>query len=274
MIIDFHTHFFPDALAARALRALTESLDGEIRPVTDATEAGHLQYMARCGIDISVVMPVVTKASQFESTNAWAKSFESEKLIPFAGFWPHTDDYRRDIDRICEMGFKGVKLHPEYQNFIVDAPEMLPIYDYALGKGLILLFHAGADPSFKPPYKTSPRQFANVLDAMRGGVIVAAHLGGHDEWEESARHLHGREIYLDTSMGLQFYPREHFLRTVREHGAHRLLFATDAPWSDGAEEIRLMKALPISEAEREMIFSGNARRLLGLPEGPSGDERA
>lgn len=264
MIIDFHTHMFPDALAGRALSSMLDTLEGQLAPVTDATQAANLAYMDRCGIDLAVVHPVLTKASQFERTNTWAMSLRSDRLVPFAGMFPHTDDYKRDIDWIVEHGFKGIKLHPEYQNFEIDAPEFMPMYDYALSQGLMILFHAGADLSFEPPFKSSPKKFAAILDAMKGGTIIAAHLGGHQDWDESIRYLFGRDIYLDTSMGQQFYPQEHFLRTVREHGADKLLFGTDMPWSDAATEIELLKKVPITDEERELIFSGNARRLLGI----------
>ena len=46
---------------------------------------------------------------------------------------------------------------------------MLKIYDYALSKGLMILFHAGYDPAFPPPYKSSPKQFANIMKQMKGG---------------------------------------------------------------------------------------------------------
>lgn len=264
MIIDFHTHIFPDSLAPKALKALCTNSGDIYPPVTDGTAAGLIHRMDEWGVDVSVVQPVITKLSQTEGTNRWAQSISGERLISFGGVYPHTDDYKRDIDFVADLGLKGLKFHPEYQDFMVDAPTMLPIYDYALSKGLILFFHAGFDPGFPPPFKSSPKQFAALLDAMQGGVIIAAHLGGHAQWDDVEKYLVGRDIYLDTAMGFEFFPHEQFLRIVKNHGAEKILFASDSPWSNAGKEIETIKALPLSEREKECILGLNAKRLLKI----------
>jgi predicted TIM-barrel fold metal-dependent hydrolase len=264
MIIDFHTHAFPDALAERALGTLLSGIDDIFTPVTDATVSGLLAHMAQSGVDISVVQPVITKPSQFYELNTWAAGIASQQLVPFGSIYPHTDDYRRDIDFIAGLGLKGIKFHCEYQDFVIDTPEMLRIYDYALSRGLILMHHAGVNPGYDAPYRSSPKQFAAIVDAMRGGVIVAAHFGGHAEWDDVERTLVGKDIYLDTSMGFEFYPHEQFLRVVNNHGAEKILFASDSPWSDAGAELRQLQTLPLSETDTELILGGNARRLLGI----------
>ncbi len=264
MIIDFHAHAFPDALAPRGLEALERSADYVYKPVTDMTISGLLGYMDAHGIAMSVIQPVITKASQTKGVNEWAASVQSDRVVSFGGVYAHTDDYKRDVDFVVSLGLKGLKFHAEYQDFVLDAPEMLKIYDYALSKGLILLHHAGDDPAFPPPYKTSPKQFLNVSRAMKGGVIVAAHLGGHGQWDDVEQYLAGSDIYLDTSMGLGYYPREQFLRIAKTHARDKLLFASDSPWSDTAAEARILRELPLDDELKENIFYKNAKRLLGL----------
>ena len=277
MIIDFHTHVFPDHLAARALAALTGTGTNPYRPVHDSTVSGLLETMDDWSIDASVVLPVVTKASQVTKTNEWAVSICSNRIVSFGGIYPNSDDYKKDIDHAVKLGLKGLKFHAEYQDFLVDDDRMLRVYDYALSKGLILLHHAGFDPDFLPPFNSSPKQFARVVkllgigsgggganDCENGsGIIIAAHLGGHDQWDDVEEHLVGTGIYLDTSMGFEYYPTDQFLRIVKNHGADKILFATDSPWSNAGTEIEYLKALPLSEAEKTLILGENARRLLG-----------
>jgi len=215
-------------------------------------------------IDISVVQPVVTKQSQMRKANEWVANLRSGRFIGFGGIYPHTDDYRRDIDFVADLGLRGLKFHAEYQDFVLDDPYMLKIYDYALSKGLILLHHAGYDPAFKPPFGSSPRQFARVVDAMRGGVIVAAHLGGHAQWDDVETYLVGRGIYLDTSMGFSYYTHDQFLRIVANHGSDRILFGSDAPWSNAGDEMEQLRSLPLEETDVDAILGGNAKRILGI----------
>ena len=264
MIIDFHTHAFPDTLAPKALHVLTTSIDNIYPPVHDGTVSGTLRNMDNCGVDLSVVLPVVTRQEQFVRSNEWIAAIESPRLVAFGGIYPHTDDYKRDIDFVVSLGLRGLKFHAEYQEFVLDEPKMLKIYDYALGKGLILLHHAGFDPAYPPPFRSTPQQFARVVQLMRGGVIIAAHFGGHDQWDEVLEHLAGEDIYLDTSMGFEYFTREQFLSITEKHGADRILFGSDAPWSDAKDEIARLNAMPLSDEDKAAILGGNGRRLLGV----------
>ena len=264
MIIDFHTHIFPDALAKRAIDTLYSRAGGVFPPVTDGTRDGLIGSMNEAGIDISVIQPVITKQSQTVTINEWAASLASDRIAPFGGIFPHTDDYKRDIDLVVSLGLKGIKLHAEGQDFTVDDPKMLKIYDYAFEQGLIILHHAGYDPGFPAPYHTSPEGFRSVVRQMQGGVMIAAHLGGQSQWDDVERYLVGENIYLDTSMGQRLYPEEQFLRIVRAHGADKILFGTDSPWSCAKDEVDLLKKTPLTDNEKELILSGNAKRLLSI----------
>ena len=264
MIIDFHTHAFPDNFAEKALSTLLANINNLFTPVNNATVSGLLLNMDAWNIDISVVQPVITKQSQMRKTNEWARSICSDRIISFGGICPYTDDYKRDIDFVASLGLKGIKFHAEYQNFNIDDEKMLKIYDYALSKGLIILHHAGVDPGMPMPYKSSPRQFAKIVDAMKGGIIIAAHFGGHAQWDDVEKYLVGKNIYLDTSMGFEYFSNEQFLRIVKKHGADKVLFASDSPWSSAKTEIEHLKAMPISESEKNSILCDNARRLLNV----------
>jgi predicted TIM-barrel fold metal-dependent hydrolase len=114
------------------------------------------------------------------------------------------------------------------------------------------------------PYKSSPQQFAKIVDAMKGGIMIAAHLGGHAEWDDVEKYLAGKNIYLDTSMGFEYFSEEQFLRIVKRHGADKVLFGSDSPWGSAKNEIKHLKALPISESEKNSILYENAKRLLSI----------
>ena len=59
-------------------------------------------------------------------------------------------------------------------------------------------------------------------------------------------------------------PEEQFVRIVRNHGADKILFATDSPWGGQKEFVEILSNMPLTEEEKEMIFSKNACKLLNL----------
>jgi len=264
MIIDLHAHVFPDRLAAKTISILTESADNIFIPVNDGTVSGLLKNMDEWGIDVSVIQPVVPKQSQFKRINEWSAEICSDRVISFGGVYPHTDDYRRDIDFVVSLGLKGLKFHPEYQDFVLDDEHMLMLYDYALGKGLILFFHAGVDIAYPPPVKSTPRQFVRVAELMGGGVIVAAHLGGYEQWDDVEEILAGTDVYFDTATGFEFFSTDQFLRILEKHGSDKILFGSDAPWTDAAVEIEHINSLPIPDSDKAAILGGNAKRILNI----------
>ena len=264
MIIDFHTHIFPDAIASRAITSLAEEINYLYHPVTDGTKTALVKRMDEWGIDVSVSMPVITKPSQFIKTNDFAKNASDSRVISFGGIHPETDNYKRDVDYIVSLGLKGIKLHPEYQNFSIDEPEMMNVYDYILSKGLMIMFHAGADPAYKPPFRSSPRAFRKIIDEMKGGVIIAAHLGGHAQWDDVEKYLVGTDIYFDTSMGTEYYPREQFVRIVKNHTKGHILFGSDSPWSNAKKEIEKIRSMPLTDEEKTDILGHSAQKLLKI----------
>ncbi len=267
MVIDFHTHIFPDALAPRARQALmdnTAKFGNFYQALTEMTRDSLIEHMDMWGVDISVIQPVITKPSQTVTTNTWAAQAAGDRIVAFGGIHPDTDDYKRDIDLVASLGLKGIKLHAEYQCFYPDEIRLLRIYDYAFSKGLIILHHAGFDPGMPPPFHSTPERFARMLDEVQGGTFVLAHLGGQQQWDDVERYLVGRDVCFDTAMGFECFPSEQFLRIVKNHGADKIFFGSDSPWSNASRELDVLSSLSLSENEKEKILSLNAKRLLGI----------
>ncbi len=264
MIIDFHTHAFPDTLAERAIGVLVSNLKVKLEPVRDGTIASLIRRMDEWNIDKSVIAPIVTKPTQIKTLNEWAASVNGERIIALGSIYPNSGTYKQDIDFVTSLGLKGIKLHAEYQDFIPDSPEMLKIYDYAFSKGLIILHHAGADNGMDAPYKSNPAIFAHIADELRGGVMVAAHLGGHAQWDEVYDKLCGKNIYFDTSMGFEYYGAEMFCKIVKKHGADKILFGSDSPWSHAGNELKTLRRCGLDEKTIKIICGENAKRILNI----------
>lgn len=265
MIIDFHTHIFPDKIAARSIEALSK-VSG-VTAATDGTLNGLLASMDRSGVDLSVIMPVVTKPSQFESVNTFAAKVNEQyagRLLSFGGIHPDSEDYKAELNRIKELGLPGIKLHPDYQGVMIDDARYMNIIEYADAMGLVILVHAGVDIGLPEPVHCPPDKARKVLDAIKPRKLVLAHMGGWKQWEEVYEYLAGEQVYLDTAFSFDYMTREMFMKLYNKHHKDKLLFATDSPWSDARRDIEAVRALPIEDPAKEAIFAGNAQRLLGM----------
>jgi predicted TIM-barrel fold metal-dependent hydrolase len=259
-VIDFHTHVFRDDVAAAAVSALESK--GTLCAVYDGTVRGLVRAMSRSGVDISVIQPVATKASQVRSINDWVASTDDPRIIPFGAMHPDLEDPLAEIVRMAALGLRGFKMHPEHQSFAPDEERLAPIYVAAEAYGMIVLFHAGADEIHSTVHGT-PRAFAGMLDEYPGLTVVLAHMGGYRQWPEITDVLAGRDVYFDTAYTLGHLPDDEFVALVRKHGVERVLFGSDGPWTDQAVELEHLRSLPFSAEEIDAICGGNAQRLLG-----------
>jgi len=262
VVIDFHVHGFTDELAPRAIAAL--SAGSGLQPRTDGTVSGIEASMKKANIYRSVILSIATKPHQTSNITRWSAALKNDSIIPFASIHPDSDNWKSELSEIYASGIKGIKFHPEYQNFFIDDPKMYPIYYKAAELGLIMIFHAGVDVGLQPPYHCMPDRMRHMVRAFNGAKIVAAHMGGYDRWNEVEEYLVGEELYFDTSFSMPRMGEEQFMRIVKNHGYKRLLFGTDSPWSDQAEDLALISSLKLSDEEKSAILGGNAAKLLGL----------
>lgn len=270
MVVDFHTHCFPDSLASRAVSKLA-ALCG-LQPYTDGTVSGLRRSMREAGVSLSVVQPVATRPQQVRTINTWAaeqdairrSSRQPEQLLFFGTMHPDLADWREEIGRIKRDGLLGIKFHPDYQGFFVDEDRMWPFYEALFQEGLIILFHAGSDAGLPPPVHCAPERLARVLDQFPGGRIVAAHMGGYRCWEGVARHLAGKELYFDTSFSFAGLGAAGMARLIRAHGPEKVLFGTDSPWTSQLESLAGIRGLDLPPDGKERILCQNAGSLLGL----------
>lgn len=263
MLIDFHTHCFPDTLAEKAVEKLS-FLSGGLKPHTDGTVSGLKNRMAKDGADISVVLNIATNAHQQKKVNDFAASINNEKdIFSFGSVFPCSPDALDELERIKSLGLKGVKLHPDYQGFSVDDEKFIPLYKKISALGLITVFHAGFDYGFPPPYGATPEKMVRALKFFDTPVI-AAHWGGVNCGEAVLKYLCGTDIYFDTSFGYSMMPKYYAEKIIEKHGTDKILFGTDTPWHTATMELRLLNSLGLSDADMDKITHKNAIKLLGI----------
>lgn len=262
MIVDFHTHMFPDKIAKRTIAVLSEVCKTE--PYTDGTYEGLKKETLEAGVDLSVALPIVTKPSQFESVNRFAALYQERPVISFGSIHPDCEDYKEKLKQIKKTGLKGIKLHPDYQGVYFHDIRYKRIISYASELDFIISVHAGVDSKCPEDVHCTPKMSAEVIRETEPPRLVLAHMGGNRQWDEVEEHLVGKPVYFDTGVVLGKIPEEQFLRILRAHGSDKILFATDSPWSGQREFLKMIGKMPLTDAEREKILGGNACKLLGM----------
>lgn len=269
MIIDFHTHIFPDKIAGATISALSSSAG--IPPHSNGAKSGLLDSMEKNGIDLCVNLPVLTKPTQFDSIFKFGTSLNAEKqtqgrVISFAGFHPDIEDYEEKLKEVKENGFLGIKIHPDYQATFFDDPKYIKILECAKNLDLITVTHAGFDGAFVgQEIKCTPRRVLNLLDAIGGyEKLVLAHLGGNELYRDVYNSLAGEDVYFDTSYVLPFLTKEQFEKMLSKHTDGKILFATDSPWQDQGEMVNIIKSYGLGRETENKIFCENAKKLLKI----------
>lgn len=270
MIIDFHTHIFPEHIAKDAIHKLEQENHNTAEGT--GTLTGLKKDMEKFNVDYSVILPVMTKPSQFDSLNEYAKNINcKDGILSFGGIHPDCENIKEKLIYIKGLGLKGVKLHPDYQGpTYIDDERYIRIIRECLKLDLCVVIHAGLDvgrpiPIHCPPDKTYLMLKEVLKDCHKDSKIILAHMGGMLQWELVERLLVGQNVYFDLAYCNRLGDKTQMTRIIKNHGADKILYGTDYPWIRQNEMTDYIEGLPITQEEKELIMYKNATRLLELP---------
>jgi predicted TIM-barrel fold metal-dependent hydrolase len=259
-IIDFHTHAFPDSIAERAIRSIQRQAG--ITAFLDGTISSLLASMDKNGISKSVICSIATKPEQFDSILSWSKKIRSDRIIPFLSIHPADKKFLERLDIVTGEGFKGIKLHPYYQDFRIDEERMMQLYEGMAGHGLILLMHTGFDFAFKRVRKATPAGILRIWKEFPSLKLVTTHLGAWNLWDEVEQTISGKAIRMEISFALEFLSTEDARRIILSHPDNYILFGTDSPWADQGATIALFRKLKLGIRREQKTLFLNASKLL------------
>jgi predicted TIM-barrel fold metal-dependent hydrolase len=259
-VIDFHTHAFPDELAARAMQSLQHGCN--VKAHLDGKVSSLLASMDSCGIEKSVICSIATKPSQFEPILKWSDKIRNQRIIPLPSVHPDDEQCLEHVGLIKKSGFKGVKMHPFYQDFFLDEPKLLPIYEKICAEGLILMMHTGFDIAFERVRRCDPAKIVYVIEKFPELKFISTHLGSWEDWQEVQRHLIGRPVYMEISMTLDYLDAEVAKNMFVAHPAQYLLFGSDSPWTSQQNTLTLFRQLELDPEKEKLICRQNALKLL------------
>ncbi len=264
MIIDFHAHCFPDSIAEKGLAPM-KALTG-IEPCYDGTASGLEAKIKADGVDFAVVCNIATNAHQLPKVNSFAIDINdfSQTLIALGSAHPDSEVLEKELERLLDHDIHGIKIHPEYMPYYVDGPEWDRVFSLCEEMGMFVLSHTGFDYVSPDRTATTPDRVAKVLDRHPNLTFIGAHLGGNRHYPEVLTHLCGRpNLYLDTAIMSRLDKNNLYVsKIIAAHGVDRILFGTDAPWSEPRTEVEFIKSLGLDRADEEKIFHLNAEKLL------------
>ncbi|SKA69741.1 amidohydrolase family protein [Desulfobaculum bizertense] len=263
MYYDVHTHAFHPKIVKKVLVQLEEHYG--LPAVGSGLITDLLDRIHRAGINKAVVHTAATTPAQVIPANNWAIALAErfpDDVISFGSIHPGFDRWRWSLDRLQQAGIRGIKLHPDFQGYSLDAPEMEPIFEEMSGRFVVML-HVGDQ---NPPGQnaTDPYKVLALHKKFPKLQLIAAHFGGvyHWKWVLDSG-LADANIYFDTSSTLSLIPDDQLKEIFRRHPRDKFLFGSDYPLADPGEEmLELKKRLSLSQQELEDIMA-HTGALLG-----------
>jgi predicted TIM-barrel fold metal-dependent hydrolase len=258
--IDVHTHVFPDNVANKVVNQLEGYYKLTCQGKGDFADL--IKNITEANLTKTVIFSTATKAAQVVTINDYIAALckQDERFIGFGTLHPDYPDIAEELVRFKTLGLKGLKLHPDFQQFYIDEPKLDAIYQ-AIPDNMPILIHVGDE---NVDY-SAPERLAKVMDKYPNLVFIAAHFGGYCRWEDAKKCLFGRRnLYLDTSSCFGKISYSQGREMIRLHGADRVLFASDYPAQRSQQSIQDVLNMELTLEENELIFYKNAQRLLGL----------
>lgn len=262
-VIDAHIHTFPDKIADAAVSKL-QRISG-LTPFTNGTVSDTLAKMEAAGVDRGFFLNIATSPRQQTAINNSAAELNRsypDRVSAFGSVHFQAPDALSELERIRDLNLPGIKLHPDYQGFSIDDPQLDPIYAKCAELGLPVIFHTGWDFYSPDLIHAPPEASRRVLDRFPDLVMVLAHFGGMKQWDEVERCLIGRNVWLDTAMCATYADPSQIRRMILAHDPSRILLGSDCPWENPADSVRFILSLELPDSLTRAILSENAKRLL------------
>ncbi|MEM2955225.1 MAG: amidohydrolase family protein [Nitrososphaerales archaeon] len=266
-IIDVHTHAFPDDLAPKVIEALRAKY--KVDSVYPCTIGSLLDVMEKTQVDVSIIQIYANSPKKVRLLNDWGSEVVKRnrpKIYCFGTIHPDMDKPSDELERIVQMGLKGVKFQPTAQCFRPDEPRLFKIYEKMVELKLPALFHAGDERKHIDPIYAPPRSFVEILSSFPDFTVILAHLGGYRMWDQIDALLDFKNVYFDTSATNSELDEFKLKRMIELLGIDRVMYGSDFPWFDWDQELKAIKKVSISEEEKKKILGGNASRILGIPD--------
>ena len=276
--IDFHVHLPTPEWLDVSMKGYIEAAESYFR---SRVARQSLEDLAREYDDLDVVAVLLAWDAETATGRprvpndlvAHAVSEFPGRFVGFGSVDPLKGDRAvQELDRIAEMGLKGVKLHPSLQAFAPNEERHWPLYEKCQELGLVVLFHTGTSGigAGQPGGQGIRIDFARPiwLDAPAAAFpdlkIIAAHFGYPWHLELLAMALHKTNIYVDISGWAPRYIPIEVMRDMKGRLQDQFVFGSDYPFIHPKRCLDELETLDIPPPVLDKLLVANGKRLLGI----------
>ncbi|MFC1899712.1 amidohydrolase family protein [Chloroflexota bacterium] len=277
--MDFHTHIFPPCI--REKRPDYAKRDPCFAALYSSEKAGLITVeeliasMDKSGIDISVVVNIGWTSHELcVETNDYileAVARYPQRLIGFCAVQPLTGDTAiSEIKRCAANGIRGIgEMRPDIQKInFTDKAVIAPFIKATQEHNLILMVHTSEPVGHEYPGKGSvtPEVLYPLITGYPELKLVLAHWGGgfpfYTLMPEVKQAL--KNTYFDTAASPFLYSPQIYREVINIIGAEKILFGSDYPLMPQNRLLDEINRVSLTDEERGLILSSNAKRLLEL----------
>ena len=206
-------------------------------------------YMDRYGIDQSCIFGFAGVMSDFVWGNDLVVDAVERYPSRFVGYATLSANYPEDLvpelDRTDRLGLRGIKLITAYQGHPEETERFIPVYEWANGKGRIILSHQWGSAEF----------LDKIADTYRNVCFVIGHLNfGYAETVRRRENVFTTTTFVSWPGAVD--------RAVCEFGAENILFGSDFPDLDISLNLGPLLTARISDDDKQMILGLNMQRVL------------
>lgn len=259
-IIDAHTHIYPPKIAEKAGEAIGSFYNVPMAHLGTAEEL--IKSGRKIKVDRYLVCSAATTEKQVESINDFiiCECKLNPQFIGFGSVHPDFVNIDDELKRIKAAGIMGVKLHPDFQKFLIDDKAVFPMWKAICDNDMFALVHTGDK---RLPF-SDPCRMAAVLEELPKLKVIAAHFGGYQVWERAYEAYKPGTCYFDISSSIMFMEKELVFKFFDKFGIENFFWGTDFPSQDYKTEFARFLRLGLSEEQNRMLLGENFARVLGI----------
>jgi len=209
-------------------------------------------YLTRYNIKKAALSAVTKDIAADNELVADALKRDASRIVALAHVDPTAADAIERVDRAASSGFRGLKLHPHYDAYMVfDSRITFGVLERAAKHRMAVLVHTGTPPM------TTPMHIGYLAQHFPEVNFIAGHMGLVDsslEVVEAGRMA--ENLFMDTTAASVTLGSEDASNRL---GAHRFVWGTDAPYLNFISEFFKLLSLRVDDEVKRQILWQNPR---------------